>query len=332
MNELPSNKQSWFHFSIGGLLVSLAGFIFLCNNSKIVSWNVWLLLVQFWPVLLIISGLTLLTKRNSRGRIFMNTVSTFILVILVCFAIASTDQRIDTRLSQAIPQWKMLSDRFIGDTQEKTREVIINDQQFESAEKRTLSINFGSGELDLHDDDSDNFAKVNGTYYNIAAEPRVTAAMNNATVLITVDHGFEIGKINPLLKDKRYSVVLGRPQLTTDISVRVGSGTGTVSVSALLLNSAQFEVGSGALTIDLSNSTSLPNQLDINVGSGSATVSIAQGIGIMSTIQKGSGTVTIDKTNIDDENEYKTPSYSTAEQKVTLNLRVGSGNIAIRYL
>lgn len=41
----------------GGILLILAGLIFLSSNFNIIPWNIWRDLWKFWPVILILLGL-----------------------------------------------------------------------------------------------------------------------------------------------------------------------------------------------------------------------------------------------------------------------------------
>lgn len=50
-----------------GFLLIIAGVIFLLKNLGVISGSAWEIL---WPVLLIVAGLTLITRRDSQGFFF----------------------------------------------------------------------------------------------------------------------------------------------------------------------------------------------------------------------------------------------------------------------
>ena len=56
-------SQKIHHVPVFGIFLFFVGIIFLLQTFNILSWNLWQILWKFWPVLVIIIGLTILLRR-----------------------------------------------------------------------------------------------------------------------------------------------------------------------------------------------------------------------------------------------------------------------------
>lgn len=74
-----------------GLVLIFAGFILLLNTLGYVDWDIWNVLLKFWPVLLIVSGLEILTAPSRIGRILVGFLTVAILSAVAVVSYASVD-------------------------------------------------------------------------------------------------------------------------------------------------------------------------------------------------------------------------------------------------
>jgi hypothetical protein len=80
----PSSDWGNFHHKkhgngiFGGILLVFLGMIFLLTNLGLVPSSVWGELWKFWPVLIILLGLRLLTGRNIVSRIIIALITLFV--------------------------------------------------------------------------------------------------------------------------------------------------------------------------------------------------------------------------------------------------------------
>jgi hypothetical protein len=82
MSEQKPQRER--HIPIFGILLLFLGVVFLLQNFNILPWGLWQTLWRFWPVLIIIIGLTILLRRWNPWL-----VSTLVLVLLcACLGIA----------------------------------------------------------------------------------------------------------------------------------------------------------------------------------------------------------------------------------------------------
>lgn len=326
---LTSSSPVQVNFSIQGVLFIVVGSLFLLNNLNVVPWSVWAVIINFWPLLLIVSGLELLSANNRLLRIVFSVISVVLIIGAVGFSISATDARADSRLRQWFPYWNRVSDRYIGDREQQTKEITVEDEQFNSATKRTLSIDFGNGTLNVTDDESQDFARLKSTYIGRQAEPKVESRIDNNELSIEIDHGFDLGFINPATNAKEYKLSFGRSNLSTSLNLTLGSGKAEVNLSQSELQGLITDVGSGSITIDLTKLDTLPASIEITVGSGKAELLLPRNIGVESELNVGSGMVTIDKTKFSDDANYRTPNFTNAARTISLELKVGSGEISV---
>ena len=68
---------------VWGLLLVMAGALFLLNNLGIISWEIWNFIVGFWPIFLVFAGINLILGQNVFSRIIVGLVAlaSFILIL-----------------------------------------------------------------------------------------------------------------------------------------------------------------------------------------------------------------------------------------------------------
>jgi hypothetical protein len=69
----------------GGLLLVFLGTVFLLTNLGLVPSTVWNELWKFWPVLIILLGLRLLTGRNILSRIIIALITLFVFAGILAY-------------------------------------------------------------------------------------------------------------------------------------------------------------------------------------------------------------------------------------------------------
>ena len=82
MSETKKHPEE--RISTAGIFLVFFGVIFLLQSFKILSWDLWVTLGRFWPVLLIIGGLNVLLKRYSDWLVSLLIIA----ILLACLGIA----------------------------------------------------------------------------------------------------------------------------------------------------------------------------------------------------------------------------------------------------
>jgi hypothetical protein len=81
----PQRRDFWTHRHHEGgvifpLLILFAGVTLLGNNFGLIPWGIWQSLIQFWPVLLILGGISILLGDNSGSRLVMSVIGIVVIV------------------------------------------------------------------------------------------------------------------------------------------------------------------------------------------------------------------------------------------------------------
>jgi lysylphosphatidylglycerol synthetase-like protein (DUF2156 family) len=93
-------------------LIILIGSVLLLNNFKILPWSIWSELWHFWPVILILAGLQMLTGKSSIAESLVNLIGIILLIFVILLAIASVNRNFDNWMKQEFPQWPRMYKRF----------------------------------------------------------------------------------------------------------------------------------------------------------------------------------------------------------------------------
>lgn len=75
--EKPHRGGYWF-----GVILIIAGFLFLFQNFGLVSPEIWGEIVKFWPLLIVLLGLEIILGRSPLARFIM-----FIVTVLLIFGV-----------------------------------------------------------------------------------------------------------------------------------------------------------------------------------------------------------------------------------------------------
>ena len=81
------------------------GSILLLNNLGFLPWEIWSVLWQFWPVLLILAGIEIALGHSSLSRLLVTILGLALAAfIIIALALAPTNPGIDRWLKHLFPQ------------------------------------------------------------------------------------------------------------------------------------------------------------------------------------------------------------------------------------
>ncbi len=318
------------------LLITVGAIWLLVNNGTIPVENVYRL-APFWPVLLIIAGLSLILQRlwwPLSALLWLGTAAAVIGVLL--FA--------PTALPQA---------RTYAIKQETLSEPLG------TANSATVSLNLSINQAFI--------SALEGSNDLIRADVSYVGNMQFSTSgsdqkSVRLDHNF-----NDPMWFFNMGMFTGEQQpwqigLTPDIPLRlrvdVGTGSTQMNLEGLQIESLTVEGGTGSMSIDLpAGGPRFPFALDM--GTGSATIRVPEGTAFDLDSDGGTGSLTIDvpdgagvqvevkdggvgSLNLpdgfskvrgdsnDDEGTWENEAYATADDSIKITLDIGTGSINIR--
>lgn len=306
MNQSPSHSRSGGNPITAVVWIGL-GVIFLLNNFGVISWSIWESLWRFWPIFIIIYGFELMAGGS---RLLLFFVALLAAVLMALAVLTAAD---------------IVHAPGISSDQGKTKTQTITSDQYSGSSNRSVTIKSGVGTLTVQDVDDDTVASVTGKAYG-QPEPTLVQTEENGVVRVGIEANNRGFWINDL---PEATVIIGRPSLSTQLDIDSGAGTTKVALSKLVITKYSLKVGAGSADVTFAE-PSLPSEGGtITVGAGKAALSLPSAVGLRISYQAGVGRIKVGDTSLSGNGTYETPGYADAETKVSFDLQVGAGTIAI---
>jgi predicted ferric reductase len=104
MNE--DNQKAKGGGGAWAIFLIVVGVILLLNNLGFLPWEIWSVLWQFWPVLLILGGLEMVLGHSSWSRLAVTILGLAVAAFIVALAITSVNPRLSPNwLERIFPNW-----------------------------------------------------------------------------------------------------------------------------------------------------------------------------------------------------------------------------------
>lgn len=319
-------------YGIGGaifpLILITIGLIFLLNNFNIVSWDVWATIWRFWPVLIIISGLSLIFGRTRIGGIVTLLVSLILIALVILISVATANGSFRQNLEDTFPIWKNIQD-IVPKAEERTLDLAISSEKYKDISERSVSVKIGSGDLTMTDGNTSDYFKLHSVYFTSGGKPVVKDSDRSGKLNIDFStesySGFFLGDF----RNPSYEITLGQPSLVTDFEFNQGSGSSEVDFSEVKVKSITVDLGSGSMSFTF-GSLSVPTEKStIDMGSGNIKIILPKETAVKVSYDMGSGNLSINSNSFSGDGVYTSDNYSQAASKFDLRLKMGSGNFTI---
>ncbi|MDP2683885.1 MAG: hypothetical protein Q8P20_02400 [bacterium] len=347
---------------VGPIILIIIGLVFLLNSMGIeLPW------AYVWPILIIVVGILMIFGRGviSGGVI---TLLIIIIVFAVLFSLLNTGfldnldvnfdnlsaKKLDTtttKLDVAIKDYDDVDqidlnvDIGIGEyslTSVENEDYLFMSEgryNYETFEP-VLNKNFSSNKLTLDYTTKDVISLFG--FSNAVSEYNLN--MGQPKIKTNFDLNIGTGQSNIKLTDQQIGdlklhVGTGEMEFDADgvnkISTTgdVSIGTGKLVLSGLLnasITNLDAEVGTGKLDLIYNGITeSKEFNFDLDLGTGTVNIELPSNIGFKISPSVGTGKIEIENKKIDDEEDYISENYSTAETTLNLNLDIGTGAVYV---
>ncbi len=286
-----------------GLMLILAGLILFLNNLGYTYWSVGRLIFQFWPVLLIIIGISFFWGGRIPGWLAFISIAVLaaaVIMLAVGGAVRSPSPGERATLN-------------------------VGRSQNPDLASGKLELKFGGGRLFM-----DSFTEewLEGEFLGPwGAVP--STQKDGETIAVTVKQeggSWRLG--NGAVNDWR--VHLAR-DLPWEIKVDTGAVRGEIDLAGLPLEGLDIKVGAGDLELRLGdNGESAP--VSIKAGASNVKLMVAEGTGVKIRLR---GALT--NTNLQElgwflvDGEYVSPGYEEAPSRLDLEVEMGVGNLQVDY-
>jgi len=97
---------------VWGILLILAGSIFLTNTLQILPWEIWVHVLEYWPLLLILAGVQIILGNNIISRLLITALTIILFGAVVILALDKVaphfTQNLPQDLRQLLNQWETI--------------------------------------------------------------------------------------------------------------------------------------------------------------------------------------------------------------------------------
>jgi hypothetical protein len=203
-------------------------------------------------------------------------------------------------------------------------------QPLQGANRARIVLDTGAASLTVGElEDSANLLEAEVTHYGdlkFESSPRASRT----------EVKLDVQKTNPMtwFQDKRETWDIGlSPDVLLEIDVDAGSGSSDLDLRGLEVEEIKLEQGSGRATLQLPGKGDVECKLDL--GSGTIDISIPENMEANVRLDKGSGSfrassrLRLVRGRADGDSTWETDGYDDAENRVSIDIDMGSGSIRI---
>lgn len=290
---------------VGPVILIGAGIVILLANMGRLNWDVWGTLFRLWPVLLIAIGLDILIGRRS-------AVASALIALLLLGVLG----------------WVILAGGLSPVTGTALPSETVS-QPLEGAARGEISILSGVGELRISPAD-EGANLIEGRVMLAQGEQAiVNHSQSNDTMSFSLRSQGTPSVWWPGIRDhgKIWDLKINRD---LPLTLNLNGGVGDVTVDLLRTKLTNLTVkggiGNGTFTLPRQGQVSA----SINAGIGNLTVIIPAGMAAHVHVNSGLGQVAVTGSFQRRDNDYTSPGYDSAADRVDLQVDGGIGNVTVR--
>lgn len=285
---------------VGPSLMIGLGVIFLLNNFGYLALDVWQLIISLWPVLLIAIGFDILIGRRSW---LLSLVGVGVVLVILVAAI---------RL--------MSGSAYMVGGQEISHPLA----GVERAEM-DFSIPVGSATFDTLEDTAALLAGRVPKGGGINIQDQFQLQSGTASLKLSAEGAFVA--VPGITSPYRWDFQLA-PDVPLTLKVSQGAGSMDLELMDLSLEDLNLSIGAGQITLSLPDGQSFSAHLSGGVGQ--LVVVVPKGVGVR--IQSGTALAAFSAPDGYQRsgNVYTSPDYSSADERIDLELSLAIGNVVVK--
>ena len=297
------------------VLLMAAGTIFLLQNLGLLTWDVWRVVGQFWPVILILIGLELFL--GSAGRHVFGAAMGGILALALAAAVAVA----------VFGHFSAASDSVSSRTFTQT---------LEGANAVHAVVQFGAGNLNIGplQDETGQLAQM--TYDGpdrLRPQPSYRVRSGEGQLAYQVHGGGPPWRLpfgNGSSGNSQMDLLLSQ-QVPLTLDVQEGASSGTLDLSKLRVGSFDLQTGASHTSVIMPQNAG-STVATIKGGAASIDVQIPDGVAAQIQYDGGLSTVNVDQTRFPQNGarSYRSLDYDTAQSKIDLTIQAGVSTISVR--
>lgn len=318
---------------VWALVLIFVGTMLLLNSLGLVSWAIWIVILRFWPVLLILGGLQLIFGKHIYARIVIGVLAFFMFGFISLIAIYNSAPSLLEQFNITLPDQVVSVLEIDADEQQST--YALETEKYEDVTSRILTASLGVGELSIVDGGNDDtLISIDSSYGANFGQPDINDKQEDDSVVIAFSQASKntwyIGGVSP-----EYRLDLGMNRLPTSIFLEVGAGKGVVDLEESVIKDLDVDVGAGSVEVTLGDNVSYDEEatINVNVGAGEMILELGKDVAYTVVYNVGVGSVRVksdDFSGLGRDGSVTSENIDTAEASVTINVDVGLGQFRLK--
>ncbi len=287
-----------------GTLIVLLGLFYLAKNVGWINFDLSFDLRQFWPLIIIFIGLSLIEFRGILG-----TLIGVLIFLLIVGAV----------IFLAMGQMNLLS----GNNLQKETVFIAKEAGIQSAE---IDIKTGAGNLEVTGGSD---ALLSGSFESNFLKLNQKSGSKNGTQKVALkaegNYFFVLGG----KKWNNLNLRLG-PEIPMDLNIDVGATKINLDLTDVLIQTLDINTGASELNLILGDKVE-KSKVNVSAGASSVSITLPSTVGVKLTVDSVLSSKNLSNFQQLDSNNYKSNNYDTADKKIDINLNLGVSNLNINW-
>lgn len=288
---------------VGATVMICLGAIFLMANFGLLAIDIWSLVLQFWPVLLIAIGFDIIVGRRS---ILLSLFGVLVVVAILVGAVWYSS------FSTAGAQMTAAS----------------ISQGLDGAQQANVEINTGVGEINITALTSGETLIEGSVPQGQGFDVRQDFSIEGETANYRLRQTGNMVWIFPAPRNRISWDLQLNPDVIESLDLNLGVGQAMLDLENISVENLQIEIAVGNTELTLPAKGDCQVQLEGAIGK--LTVFVPAGIGLQIQSSSGLGTTDVPDDYIRNSGNYRSPNFDQAENKVNLSISNAIGLIEIK--
>lgn len=306
------------------------GIVLLLNTTGTLTWGVWGVLWRFWPIFLVMAGISILFRKARYLAVLNGIVALVLYTLAILVSISAVQPELLQRANMPAPRFiHSLADRFAAGGTLQDGSFVLAASEFPRATSLVMDAKLGDGQLTITDEVQNNPVELTARY--------------RKNQIPTLSGDLENGKLQASFEQDAASFINFAPtqapsyqlkvqeNLPLELMTEIGAGKSSIAFDVATISRAIFKIGAGQLTANFS-AASTPTDITVDVGAGQAALTVDPSVGVQVTYSVGAGRLDFFDQNasgLGKSGTFETPNFASATKKLLLKVNVGAGRFQI---
>ncbi len=297
---------------IWGLIVIFIGLIFLLINYGVLSPTIWASIWKLWPLILIVAGLSIISKSLSTiGQIILNIVVVIMIIAGLAWVITSGNYSFDKNSSTY---------------NQASATQYIDESASDQSKSAKVTIKTGAAKLNI-DGDSDQL--ISGTIDgNFPVDVNRSISDGEENIELSTSSN-RISFFNRIKNDWQLSL---NKSLRTSLELNTGAVDGNLELQEVNLENLIVKSGVSSYNIRLGDKLDkLSGQFDI--GASSLKIKVPKSSGLKVNSKSGASSNNFTEVGLKKSgDDYTSDNFDSSSKKIELTIKAGASSIELERI